>query len=195
MFNVIFRKERSEMKRNLIVLWLLGFVVFGCVNFKKGTNGVDLIDRLQIENDSLRDVLNKTGIVMDQKIVTFLTFQKDDAESAMRFYVELFDNSEVVELKRWGKEGPGKEGTVMQATFNLNGKLFMCSDSPPVHDWDFTPAVSNFVVCSDEAEINKLFERLSEKGSIAMPLNNYGFSRRFGWVIDQFGISWQLNLR
>lgn len=83
----------------------------------------------------------------------------------------------------------------MQATFELNGNLFMCSDSPPVHDWDFSPAVSNFINCESEDEMNRLFSKLSENGKITMPTNNYGFSQRFGWVIDQFGVSWQLNLR
>ena len=70
----------------------------------------------------------------------------------------------------------------------------MCSDSPPVHAWNFSPAVSNFIDCENEEELNKLFSRLSENGEVTMPLNNYGFSKKFGWVIDQFGISWQLNL-
>ena len=82
----------------------------------------------------------------------------------------------------------------MQATFELDGNLFMCSDSPAVHDWDFSPAVSKYIECGDETEINTLFQRLSENGTVTMPLNNYGFSQKFGWVIDQYGLSWQLNL-
>lgn len=129
-----------------------------------------------------------------QKISTFLTFQKNDAEEAMNFYISLFDNSKVVRLERWGKEGPGKEGTIMHATFELDGQRFMCSDSQPIHDWDFTPAVSNYVSCDSAAEINRLWKQLSEGGQVAMPLNNYGFSQKFGWVVDRFGVSWQLNL-
>lgn len=133
--------------------------------------------------------------VMEQKIITFLTFQKNDAEEAMNFYISLFDNSKIVEIKRWGKDGPGKEGTIMHATFELNGLKFMCSDSPPVHNWDFTPAVSNFVECENEEELKRLFSKLSENGAVAMPLDNYGFSQKFGWVVDRFGVSWQLNLK
>ncbi|MEX0966595.1 MAG: VOC family protein [Bacteroidia bacterium] len=128
-------------------------------------------------------------------MITSLTFQKGDAEQAMNFYVSLFDNSKIINIQRWGKDGPGKEGSIMQATFELNGQIFMCSDSPPVHDWDFTPAVSNYVECTNEAEIKRLFSKLSENGAVAMPLDNYGFSQNFGWVIDQFGVSWQLNLQ
>ena len=129
----------------------------------------------------------------EQEIITFLTFQKEDAEQAMNFYISLFDNSEVVSLDRWGAGAPGKEGTIMQATFTLNGRMYMCSDSPPIHDWDFTPAVSNYVECASPEETEQLFAKLSDKGEVFMPLNNYGFSEKFGWVVDQFGVSWQLN--
>lgn len=130
-----------------------------------------------------------------QRIITSLTFQKNDAEEAMNFYVSLFENSKILKIQRWGKDGPGKEGAIMQATFELNGQKFMCSDSPPVHNWDFTPAVSNYVECENEEKMQALFSRLSEKGQVAMPLDNYGFSQKFGWVIDKFGVSWQLNLK
>lgn len=82
----------------------------------------------------------------------------------------------------------------MHATFELYGQLFMCSDSPPIHNWDFSPAISNYVECENEEEINQLWSKLSENGQVAMPLNNYGFSKKFGWVIDRFGVSWQLNV-
>lgn len=131
---------------------------------------------------------------MKNQMITSLTFQDKNAEKAMNFYVKLFDNSKIIEVKRWGKEGPVEEGTIMQATFELDGNLFMCSDSPPVHDWDFSPAVSKFIQCEDESELEHLFSKLSENGKVTMPLNNYGFSQKFGWVIDQFGVSWQLNL-
>ena len=131
---------------------------------------------------------------MKSQIATFLTFQDGNAESAMNFYVELFDNSKIIKIKRWEKDGPVEEGRIMRATFELNGNLFMCSDSPPVHDWNFSPAVSNYVECESETELQNLFANLSENGKVTMPLNNYGFSQKFGWTIDQFGVSWQLNL-
>lgn len=127
-------------------------------------------------------------------MIRSLTFQDMNAENAMNFYVEIFDNSKVIDVQRWGKEGPVEEGKIMQARFELDGNLFMCSDSPPVHDWDFTPAVSNYIECENESELERLFSRLSENGTVTMPLNNYGFSQKFAWVIDQFGVSWQLNL-
>jgi len=132
---------------------------------------------------------------MKQQITTFLTFQENNAEEAMNFYVELFDNSEILEIQRHGKDGPAKEGTIMIATFKLNEKEFICSDSYVKHEWTFTPAVSMFVECKTENELEKLFKKLSEDGKVFMGLDNYGFSRKFGWVGDKFGISWQLNLQ
>ena len=131
---------------------------------------------------------------MKSQMLRSLTFQDGNAENAMNFYVELFDNSQVVKLQRWGAGGPVEEGKIMQATFELDGNLFMCSDSPAVHDWNFSPAVSHYLECEDDAELERLFSKLSENGNVTMPRNNYGFSQKFGWVIDQFGVSWQLNL-
>ena len=150
------------------------------------------ISALRAELDSIKNL--KPSNDANGQIATFLTFQKEDAEQAMNFYIGLFENSKIDNIKRWGNEGPGKEGTILHATFNLNGKLFMCSDSPAIHDWGFTPAVSNYVECKDESELERLFTKLSENGKIMMPLNNYGFSERFGFVEDRFGVSWQLNL-
>lgn len=132
---------------------------------------------------------------MKQQITTFLTFQENNAEQAMNFYVGLFDNSQIIDVQRWEKDAPGKEGTLMKATFELNGKEFICSDSPPIHNWTFTPAISNYVECENEGELERLFSKLSENGEALMPLDNYGFSEKFGWVEDQFRISWQLNLQ
>tara|TARA_Y100001954_G_scaffold238744_1_gene308029 strand:- start:1264 stop:1662 length:399 start_codon:yes stop_codon:yes gene_type:complete len=131
---------------------------------------------------------------MKKPMITTLTFQDNNAENAMNFYVALFNNSKVIKLQRWPAGGPVEEDRIMQATFELDGNLFMCSDSPAVHDWDFSPAVSSYLECDDEDEMERLFSKLSENGNVTMPLNNYGFSQKFSWVIDQYGVSWQLNL-
>lgn len=70
----------------------------------------------------------------------------------------------------------------------------MCIDSPMKHGFTFTPAISLFVQCADEAELNRLYAALADGGAELMPLGNYGFSPKFGWVNDRFGVSWQLNL-
>jgi predicted 3-demethylubiquinone-9 3-methyltransferase (glyoxalase superfamily) len=134
-------------------------------------------------------------IAASQKITTFLMFE-GNAEEAMTFYLSLFDDAEIVSITRYGAEGPGqgREGSVQHATFSLAGQQFMCIDSPLHHDFTFTPAVSLFVQCDDEGEIDRLYAALAEGGKAHMPLGNYGFSTKFGWVDDRFGVSWQLNL-
>lgn len=181
--------------KHLILVTIAGFMMLSCTDTKSKASKLAAIETLQKENDSLKNVMKLQQGMTDQKIMSFLTFQKEDAEQAMNFYMALFDNSKIVNLQRWGKGMPGKEGTIMHATFMLDGNVFMCSDSPPVHKWDFTPAVSNYVECKDENELERLFSKLSENGTVTMPLNNYGFSQKFGWVVDQFGVSWQLNLQ
>ena len=131
---------------------------------------------------------------MPKQIAPFLTFQGAVAEEAMTFYRSLFDDAEVVSISRYGAEGPGAAGSVQQATFTLAGQPFMCIDSPMKHGFTFTPAISLFVQCENEAELDRLFAALAEEGTQLMPLGNYGFSAKFGWVNDRFGVSWQLNL-
>ena len=168
-------------------------ITSSCSNFINSDKKNKDLELLKI--DKINKLETENSIDMKGLIVTFLTFQKADAEQAMNFYVELFENSKVDNINRWGKEGSGQEGTIMHATFTLNGKPFMCSDSPAIHGWGFTPAISNYIDCEDESEIERLFSKLSENGKIMMPLNNYGFSQKFGFVEDRFGISWQLNLQ
>ncbi|MEV5737887.1 VOC family protein [Streptomyces sp. NPDC052292] len=132
-------------------------------------------------------------IVTSQRITTFLMFE-GNAEEAMTFYTSLFDDAEIVSITRYGADGPGADGSVQHATFSLAGEQFMCIDSPVKHGFTFTPAVSLFVQCADEAEIDRLYAALVAQGSALMPLGNHGFSTKFGWVNDRFGVSWQLNL-
>ncbi len=132
-------------------------------------------------------------IATSQKITTFLMFE-GNAEAAMTFYMSLFDDAKVISISRYGADGPGKEGSVQQATFSLAGQPFMCIDSPMEHAFTFTPAMSLFVQCASEAELGRLYTALAEGGTELMPLGNYGFSAKFGWINDRFGVSWQLNL-
>jgi len=177
-----------------IIFILFAAIAFSCSDFKHNNDTNEELNALQIELDSLKNLKTKTPIETKGQISTFLTFQKNNAEEAMNFYVGLFENSNVINVKRWGKESPVEEGKIMHATFHLNGRLFMCSDSPPIHDWGFTPAVSNYIDCENENELERLFSKLSENGKVMMPLDNYGFSQKFGFVEDRFGVSWQLNL-
>ena len=130
---------------------------------------------------------------MARKLTPFLMFE-GVAESAMNFYVSLFDDARITSIERYGPGQPGAEGSVKRATFALGAREFMCFDSPVKHAFTFTPSISIFVDCDSEAEIEGLFAKLSEGGQVMMALDAYPFSRKFGWVADRFGVSWQLNL-
>ncbi|MFO0960402.1 MAG: VOC family protein [Isosphaeraceae bacterium] len=130
---------------------------------------------------------------MPRQVLTQLMFTGDAAQ-AIALYTSLFADSEVVQIDRYGPGEHGAEGTVKRAVFTIGGREFACIDSPPVHAFGFTPSISIFVECETEDEQAKAYERLSEGGKALMPLGEYGFSRRFGWVEDRFGVSWQLNL-
>lgn len=130
---------------------------------------------------------------INQKITTFLMFE-GNAEEAMNFYTSLFDQSEIVSISRYDANGSGKEGTVIHATFTLNGQEFMCIDSFVKHDFTFTPAMSLYVTCETEEEIETVFNKLAQDGAILMPLGSYPFSKKFGWLNDKYGVSWQLTL-
>jgi predicted 3-demethylubiquinone-9 3-methyltransferase (glyoxalase superfamily) len=130
---------------------------------------------------------------MTKSVATFLMFT-GKCEEAITFYTSLISNSKIENITRWGAGAPAKEGSVMRAAFTLNGVTFAANDSPPVHDFDFTPSMSMFLECDSEAELDRIFAALSDGGKVLMPLNNYGFSKKFGWCNDRFGVSWQFNL-
>jgi predicted 3-demethylubiquinone-9 3-methyltransferase (glyoxalase superfamily) len=131
--------------------------------------------------------------MMAQQVSTFLMFE-GDAEEAMTFYVSLFDDAKIDSVKRYGPGEQGAEGSVMHAAFTLKGQRFMCIDSSAKHAFDFTPAISIFVDCDTEREIDHLFAAPSRAGQIFMPLDKYPFAEKFAWVADRFGVSWQLRL-
>jgi predicted 3-demethylubiquinone-9 3-methyltransferase (glyoxalase superfamily) len=127
---------------------------------------------------------------------TFLMFcgpHKGQAEEAITFYISLLKNSQIIAIDRYGANEAEPEGTVRLARFTLAGREYMAIDSAREHNFTFTPAFSIFVTCDSEAELEQLYESLGAVGSALMPLGNYGFSRKFGWVNDRYGVSWQMN--
>lgn len=114
-----------------------------------------------------------------QKITPFLWFD-GNAEEAMNFYVSIFKNSRVVSVTRYGEAGPGPKGTVMSATFELEGQSFYALNGGPL--FSFTPAISFFVNCETQEEIDDLWAKLSKGGE----------AQRCGWLRDRFGLSWQI---
>ena len=128
-----------------------------------------------------------------KKAVPFLMFQ-GKAEEAMKYYISLIEDSEITSISRYDANGPGEEGSVMHAIFTLKGQEFMCIDSNVKHEFTFTPSFSIYITCDTEEEIDRLYAGLVEGGGPLMPLDNYGFSQKFGWVVDKFGVSWQVDL-
>lgn len=129
-----------------------------------------------------------------EKVTPFLMFQDGKAEEAMNFYTSLIEDSAITNIIRYGANESGDEGTVMQATFTLKGQEFMCIDSNVNHQFSFTPSFSIFVTCNTEEELDNVYQKLNEGGQALMPLGDYGFSKKFGWINDRYGVSWQLNL-
>ena len=130
---------------------------------------------------------------MGGRVSTFLMFG-GNAGPALRLYARLFDDFALVAREDYGEGDGDKAGLVKQAEWTLAGQRFMVIDSPVDHGFTFTPSISIFVECADDAEIERLFAGLSEGGQVLMALDKYPFSTRFGWVNDPFGVSWQLNL-
>ena len=124
----------------------------------------------------------------------FLMFQDGNAQAALDLYLATFPDSRLVRAERYAEGEAGPAGSIKVAVFTLCGREFMCSDSPINHGFAFTPSSSTFVDFDSVAELERAFGLLSEGGQVLMPLGNYGFSQRFGWVNDRFGVSWQLNL-
>ena len=120
--------------------------------------------------------------------------QHGKAEEAIDFYCSVFENSRVVGIDRYGVDDMGPEGTVRVATFELGGNQVMAIDSAAPHEFTFTPAISMWIECSSTEEIDRVAGALAEGGQFLMPLDSYGFSPRFCWVEDRYGVSWQLNL-
>jgi predicted 3-demethylubiquinone-9 3-methyltransferase (glyoxalase superfamily) len=114
-----------------------------------------------------------------QKITPFLWFD-GNAEVAMNFYVSVFKNSKVGSVTRYGEAGPGPKGTVVSATFQLDGQTFFALNGGP--QFTFSPALSFFVNCETQQEVDELWEKLSGGGE----------KQRCGWLKDKYGLSWQI---
>lgn len=130
---------------------------------------------------------------MQTNVTPFLMFE-GKAEEAMNLYVSTVPNSKVLEVQRYGAGGPGAEGAVMMGKLVVGGLTIFCNDSPVRHAFSFTPSLSLFITCASEAELDRIAATLAEGGQFLMPVGTYGFSRKFAWLNDRFGVSWQLNL-
>ena len=122
-------------------------------------------------------------------ITPCLTFDHQ-AEEAVRFYVDALPGSELVHVTRCGEGEPRPPGSVRTVRFRLCGQEMMAANGGPT--FTFTPAVSLFVHCETAAEVDAVWERLADGGMVLMPLGEYPFASRFGWIQDRFGVSWQV---
>jgi len=114
-----------------------------------------------------------------QKIITFLWFD-NQAEEAANFYTSIFKNSKIGKISRYGEAGPGPKGSVMGITFQLEGQEFFALNGGP--HFKFTPAISLFVNCETQEEVDALWSKLSSGGR----------EDRCGWLTDKYGLSWQI---
>jgi predicted 3-demethylubiquinone-9 3-methyltransferase (glyoxalase superfamily) len=114
-----------------------------------------------------------------QKITTFLWFD-GQAEEAANFYISIFKNSKVGRILRHGDAGPGPKGSVLTVEFQLEGQQFVALNGGP--QYQFTPAISLFVNCETQDEIDDLWEKLTAGGKEV----------QCGWLTDRFGVSWQI---
>ncbi len=118
-------------------------------------------------------------MITKQKITPFLWFD-NQAEEAMNFYVSIFKNSKVISVDRYGEAGPMPKGTVMTTSFELEGQGFMALNGGP--EYKFTEAISFFVNCETQAEVDELWAKLSAGGE----------EGPCGWLKDKYGVSWQI---
>lgn len=130
-----------------------------------------------------------------QAITPFLWFD-DQAEEAVNFYISLFKNSKVQDTTRYvgaSAEVSGRpDGSVMTVSFQLAGQDFIALNGGP--EFTFSPAVSLFVACETPEEVDQLWQKLSDSGSVLMGLGEYPFSQKYGWLQDKYGVNWQLIL-
>jgi len=115
-----------------------------------------------------------------QKITTYLWFN-GNAEEAVEFYTSVFPDSRVKQVSRWGEGGPGPAGSVMIMAFELAGQGFIALNGGP--QFKFTPAISLFVSCESQAEVDDLWTKLLAGG---------GKPNACGWLDDRYGLSWQI---
>jgi predicted 3-demethylubiquinone-9 3-methyltransferase (glyoxalase superfamily) len=115
-----------------------------------------------------------------QKITPFLWFDNNAGE-AMDFYISVFKNAKIINASYYGKAGPGPEGTLMVATFQLEGQEFMALNGGPI--FKFTEAISLVVTCKTQEEVDEYWEKLTSGG---------GQESQCGWLKDKFGLSWQI---
>ncbi|MGH6879113.1 MAG: VOC family protein [Rhizomicrobium sp.] len=114
-----------------------------------------------------------------QKVRPFLWFD-GNAEEAVKFYASTFGDAKILDTMYYSEAGPRPKGSVLSVTFELFGREFVALNGGP--HYQFTPAVSFFVSCETQAEVDAYWEKLLDGGT---PL-------QCGWITDRFGVTWQI---
>lgn len=120
----------------------------------------------------------------------FITLE-GKAKQALDLYKSVFPSFDLISIQNHAE--PHDE-LIMVATFSIEGQEVMISDSPISHEWSLTPGISFFVEIGSEEYLENYANSLSRNGKVMMPVGNYGFSKMFTWVEDEFGVNWQLNV-
>jgi predicted 3-demethylubiquinone-9 3-methyltransferase (glyoxalase superfamily) len=139
-----------------------------------------------------------------QKLTLFLVF-KQEAEEAMNLYTSIFKDAEVIQVIRAREGEPGwVAGTLQHARFAIGGQELMCINTPPPgnpnramaawEEFDFNPAMAIYVQADSDEEFDRLYAALADGGTVRAPVGRFGFSPKFAWVDDRYGVSWRLNL-
>ena len=120
----------------------------------------------------------------------FITLE-GKAKQALALYKSVFPSFSLISIQNHAE--PHDE-LIMVATFSIEGQEVMISDSPISHEWSITPGISFFVELNSTVDLENYSKSLSKNGKIMMPAGNYGFSKMFTWVEDEFGVNWQFNV-
>jgi predicted 3-demethylubiquinone-9 3-methyltransferase (glyoxalase superfamily) len=121
------------------------------------------------------------GVDATQSITPFLWFDAR-LEEAVNFYTTVFEDAHIVHMGRLPAESPGRPGKASMATFRLNGVEFYALDGGPEPDFHFSPAISFFVKCETQQQVDHYWDKLSEGGA----------TNQCGWLTDKFGVTWQI---
>lgn len=181
------KKRQSTRFVAMVSVLVAVTTICGCVNI--GGSNVDKGSQ-SISNSSVTyhtQENTRTGMV-----TPFLMFQGKKAQDAIDFYVEVIPDSQIEEVEHWGDANPQFSDGIMMATVSIGGQKVVVSDSPIDHAFNFTPSFSFLIECETVEELESLAGVLEEDGEVLMPIGDYGFSEKFTFVVDRFGVSWQL---
>ena len=162
------------------------------------TSGCVYIGGVAKDNGSQSQTNSPEADVTDAKSATtdlvspFLMFQGKKAQEAIDFYIDVIPNSQIDEVEHWGDTYPQFSDGIKFATVTIGGQKVVVSDSPIEHAFNFTPSFSFLIECESEDELESFAGDLGEDGQVLMPIGDYGFSQKFTFVVDRFGVSWQL---